>query len=278
MSVIVNKVWTAFFNSNPASGSVNQSPDGSNFSVNMTTPLRIPNSAISCRAGVLSATLWNTSPNIAAEFKNNIFRYSLDNGSTYTIFVIPDGLYSLNDLTAYLGQQWTQLGLSPVLFKISGNQPTQQTLIGYPNSNAVLDFTGNSVGSIMGFPPAIYTYPAITAGVLYSPNVASFNRNNSYLISTNMVSSGIPVNSNARGIISSIPIPSGSINAIISYEPNQITWFDASELIGASKMNFSFQLSNENLSPTPTSGDYWSFTFIIEYGVLLTDQDVPLRP
>lgn len=278
MSVIINKVWNGFFNSNPLSGSVNQSADGSNFSVNLTTPLRIPPSAISCKAGIVSASIWNTSPNVGAVFKNNLFRYSVDSGANYTTFIIPDGLYSLNDLTAYLGQRWQQLGLSNSLFKIYGNQPTQQTLIGFASSTCILDFTGDSVGSIMGFPPAVYTFPFPTAGVLYSPNAASFNRNNSYLISTNMVSTGIPVNSNGQGIIASIPIPNNSINAIISYEPNQINWFDASELIGTSKMNVNFQLSNENLSPTPTSGDYWSFSFMIEYQVLLSDQEIPLRP
>jgi hypothetical protein len=93
-----------------------------------------------------------------------------------------------------------------------------------------------------------------------------------------MISNGIPINSNAQGILASIPIPAGSVNSIISYAPNQILWFDASELIGSPKMNFSFQLTNENLQLTPTNGDYWSFTVLIEYSVLMTNQDVPLRP
>ena len=277
MSVVINKVWSGFFNSNPLSGSTNQSADGSQFSVNMNTPLKIPASSISCRMAVLSASIWNTSPNVSPLFNNNLFRYSV-NGTTFYTISIPEGLYSLTDLQNYLSSQWVAQGFSPTQFKISGNQPTQQTVIAFADDNNILDFTTNSVGSLMGYLPQVYNYPTASNGLLFSQASAAFNRNNSYLISTNMISNGIPVNSNARGIIASIPIPAGSVNSIISYEPNQLTYFDASELIGASKTNFLFQLSNENLQPTPTNGDSWAFTIMIEYGVLMTDQPVPLRP
>ena len=168
------------------------------------------------------------------------------------------------------------LGLPANLFILTANTPTQQCVITYLNNSLSLDFTFNSVGSLLGFDSQAYLYPV--NGILYSPNVAKLNRNNSYLIRTNMISNGVPINSNAQGIIASIPIPAGSVNSIISYAPNQILWFDASELIGSPKMNFSFQLTNENLQLTPTNGDYWSFTVLIEYSVLMTNQDVPLRP
>ena len=85
MSVVINKVWSGFFNSNPLSGSTNQSADGSQFSVNMNTPLKILASAISCRMAVLSASIWNTSPNVSPLFKNNLFRYSVWNNILYHI-------------------------------------------------------------------------------------------------------------------------------------------------------------------------------------------------
>ena len=277
MSVVINKVWSGFFNSNPLSGSTNQSADGSQFSVNMNTPLKIPASAISCRMAVLSASIWSTSPNISPAFNNNLFRYSSDL-TVFKTIVIPEGLYSLTDLQSYLSSQFIAQAEPSNLFQISGNQPTQQSIITFFNSACVLDFTTNSVGSLMGFLPQVYNFPAVSHGLLFSQAPASFNRNNSYLISTNMISNGIPVNSNGRGIIASIPIPAGSVNSIISYEPNQLLYFDAGELIGSPKMNFSFSLTNENLQPTPTNGDYWSFSLMIEYGVLMTDQPVPLRP
>jgi hypothetical protein len=90
MSVVINKVWSGFFNSNPLSGSTNQSADGSQFSVNMNTPLKIPASAINCRMAVLSASIWSTSPNISPLFNNNLFRYSSNTGEFKTI-VIPEG-------------------------------------------------------------------------------------------------------------------------------------------------------------------------------------------
>jgi len=277
MSVVINKVWSGFFNSNPASGSTNQSSDGSKFTVNMNSPLKIPESAISCRMAVLSASIWNTSPNISPLFGNNLFRYST-NTTVFKTITIPEGLYSLDDLQSYLSSQFLAQGEPANLFVISGDQPTQESIITYSTALCVLDFTTNSVGSLMGFLPQVYVYPTITSGLLFSQSTAAFNRNNSYLISTNMISNGIPVNSNGRGIIASIPIPAGSVNSIISYEPNQLLYFDAGELIGAPKTNFQFSLTNENLQPTPTNGDYWSFTVMIEYGVLLTDQNVPLRP
>ena len=90
MSVVINKVWSGFFNSNPLSGSTNQSADGSQFSVNMNTPLKIPASAISCRMAVLSASIWSTSPNISPAFNNNLFRYSSDL-TVFKTIVIPEG-------------------------------------------------------------------------------------------------------------------------------------------------------------------------------------------
>ena len=276
MAVVINKVWSAFFNSNPASGSTNQSEDGSKFSVTLNNPLRLPESVVSCKMGVVSASIWNSSPNLSAAFNNNEFRFTVS--STQYLITIPDGLYSLSDLSAYLTSQFSIRGLSPPPFSFSANEPTGQVIITYRDATLSLDFTGNSVGVILGFPSATYPYPQATGGVLYSPAVAKLNRNNSYLIKTTLVSSGIPLNSSAQGIISSIPIPAGSVNSLIAYNPPQILWFDCSELIGSTKSNFSFELTNENLQPTPTSGNYYSFTVLIEYGVLLSNMDLPMKP
>lgn len=278
MSVIINKTWSAFFNSDPLSGSTNLSADGTQFSVTLNNPLRIPASCVSCKMGVVNASIWNTSPNIAAAYNNNIFAYTI--ALTPYSITIPDGLYSLSQLQSYLNSQFVERGQQSNQFLFIPNAPTSQVYIQYLNNTYGLNFTGNTVGKILGFPLGVYPYSSTVGGILQPPAgyIAKFNRNNTYLVRTNFVNSGIPINSNAQGIIASIPIPSDSINNLIAYQPNQISWFDCSELISTAKSNFYFILSNEDLQPTPTNGESWNITVLIEYSILLTDQDVPLMP
>jgi len=86
--------------------------DGNEFQVTLNTPLTIPASAVNCQAGVIQASVWNTSPNIAVDFTNNSFRFTtaVAPAGTYTI-TIPDGLESVAGLNSYLSGQFVNLGL-----------------------------------------------------------------------------------------------------------------------------------------------------------------------
>jgi hypothetical protein len=134
----------------------------------------------------------------------------------------------------------------------------------------------NTVRNILGFNSAIYTAPSANYNQ-YGDVPAAFNTDTQYLISTNLVANGIPINSVGVGIIAAVPITSVP-GSIIVYQPSNLTWVDAQELAGASKTNLIFRLTNQNLVPVDTLTDKWSFTVTIKWSILLTSETVPMEP
>ena len=50
-------------------GADNVSSDGTSFEVTLQRPIIIPNDAVACEAGVISASIWNNSPNIGPDLE-----------------------------------------------------------------------------------------------------------------------------------------------------------------------------------------------------------------
>lgn len=279
MTVLIPKESSLKFSSDPASGAQNVSTDGSTFSVTLNTPIQIPRSAMYATIEVAQAEIWNTSPNIAAAFDNNIFTFTtsdVGNPGTHT-FTIPDGLYSRVGLDGYLSSSFANLGVASNLIVLSEDEATQRTILTFLLAGDSVDFTvANSVREVLGFDSRIApTAPKAAGWNEISDDPASFNRVNSYLVLSNLVSNGIPVNNVAPGVIAAVPIdkePGRQIN----YGPQSPTRVDASELIGGSKLNIRFSLVDQLLRPTPTAGEVWSILVTFRWGVLLTSGGVPL--
>jgi len=260
------------FNSDPISGSILQSADGSVFSVDLNRPLMFDRAnTLSVEASILQASIWNTSPNISALFStpNNAFNFTTSAipAGNYTI-VFPDGLYSLSGIGAYISAQLVNLGLPASLFTFSGNDPTQQSIITFQLLADEIDFSvPNSIGPLLGFSTAALDNPviALVAGyAAFSQSTAQLNRNNSYQIRSNLISGGIQVNAIQGGILTNVPIDS-SPGTQINYQPQNLIWFSADELIGNGKQSLIFYLQNQSGQPTPTAGDYWSFVISLRY-------------
>ena len=256
------------FNSDPASGAENVSPDGSSFQVSLNEPILVPKGAVDCRAGVLQSSIWNTAFNISTSFGNNRLRFTTTTApiGTYT-FTVPNGLYSIEGLNSYLSSQFVNLTLPPNLITISGDSATQKSIVTFLTSGNSIDFTvANSIREILGFNSVVITAPSANFS-FFSDSFASFNRVNSFIIQSNLVSEGIPVNNQSRGIIGSVPIdkPPGSQ---ITYSPQNVIWFNARDLIGKRKINMTFSLLDQNLRPVATP-ENWSLTLKIEDTILL---------
>jgi hypothetical protein len=278
MAVILKKNFSYIFNSDPVAGAQNISSDGSQFSTTLNLPLYIPKNAIDASAGVLQANIWNTSPNISPAFNNNIFTFTTLQApaGTYTI-TIPEGLYSLDGLNTYISSQLVNLGLPSTLISIGGDFATQSSILVFSFAGDSVDFTvPDSVRTVLGFNSEILTAPSNNF-TFYSENPAEFNRNNSYIIASNFVSQGIPVNNLSAGIISLVPIDVAPSSQIV-YQPQNVIWFDIGELIGNQKLNINFRLLNQNLQATPTAGQTWSFVLMIKYNILLSTSVLPLKP
>jgi hypothetical protein len=238
----------------------------------------VPRNAISCQAFVTQASVWNTSPNIAVAFKNNTFTFTTtDPGNPGTfLFTFLDGLYSLNDIGTLISNELVNNGLPSNLFTFSGLAATSQTVVTFLRAGDSVDFsTVDTIGSILGYLPAIVTAPSSGYNA-FSTNPAALNRNNGYLISSQtFLSSGIPVNNSAVGVLAVVPInvPPGSL---INYAAQLPSFIPASELIGNSKTNFTFRLTNTSLGVTPTGGgrttQFWSFVVDIEYELLISEE------
>jgi hypothetical protein len=263
-AVLLKRSFSIIFNSDPDTGAENVSEDGNEFQVTLNKSIMIPPNAVDCQAGVIQASIWNTSPNVAVDFTNNSFRFttSVAPANTYTL-TIPDGLYSVAGLNSYLSGQFVNLGLPSNLMSISGNEATQKSVVTILTSGDSVDFTiVNSVRTVLGFNSAVITAPSANYS-FFSDNVAAFNRVNNFVIASNFVSQGIPFNSRSAGIISIVPIDKDP-GSQISYSPQNVVWFDARDLIGNPRSNLQFRLLDQNLRPVIVV-DPFSFTLAIKY-------------
>jgi hypothetical protein len=182
-----------YMSSNPTSGAENVSTDGSRFEVNLNSALLVPADAKSLELCVSQAAIWNTSPNIAASFGNNLFRYTTYTApaGTYDI-VILDGLWSLLGLGSYLSTQFVNNGHSAGLFTLSGLASTQKSVLTVATAGDSVDLASapNAVGTLLGFTADV---AAPTASFnAFSQEIASFNRNNSYTIQSNICNGSEP--------------------------------------------------------------------------------------
>ena len=281
MGVLIPHQKSFFFSSSALSGAENVSADGSRFQVTLNNPLQIPRSSMYATLEVEQASIWYVTPNITVEFGNNLFQFTTANAGNpglHTI-TITDGLYSLEGLASFLNVAFSNLGLPSNLIVLSGDDATQSTVLTYLEAGDFADFTiANSCREILGFDAVTSPNPLQGAGYSdYSQNPAAFNRVNSYAIRSNIVSEGIPINNTAAGILVSVPIPSTvPPGSQISYQPQSPTKVDCRELIGQTKLNFSFELVDQLLRPTPTQGEIYTFIITFRFATLLTDKRVPM--
>ena len=160
--------------------------------------------------------------------------------------------------------QFVNNGHAANLFSFGGQGATGLAYVSILTSGDTVHFEqAGTIGSILGFPVAAIT-STIANEIIYGASVATLNRNNTYLISSTLISGGIPTNSNANGIIASVPIASAP-GSLINWSPTNVLWAPATELIGQRKSNFQFWLTNESGAATPAAGESWSFTTTIRY-------------
>jgi hypothetical protein len=265
MSDLIEKKLSYIFSSDPNRGAFAVSADGSSFSVNLNYPLAIPRMAKYCTIELHSASIWYVTPNISITLQNNLFYFN--DGIQPRVIQIEDGLYNLEQLVQTLALNSTNLVPALALpfeqlFQIVGDNPTQKVVITFLTAGTSIDFASpNNVASILGFDPQILTSPPTT---VFGDNVAQFNQTNQYYIQSDLVHSGIPVNSNQSNVLGVvyIDVPPGEL---INFQPQTPLIINADELIGGSRTGFRFSLTNEDGVPQATNTEYWSFIITIRY-------------
>jgi len=257
------------FSSNPQNGSINLNSNGNRFTVQLNNSIAIPQSARDASIELNNGELWNNNPNISSENKNNMldFVYGVDSYN----FVVPDGLYSLNDLNAFLTREFKKA--SPVLpddlFVLVGNNSTQRVLIDFNYAGIQIDFTTSNIRTILGFDSRLSPLAPSTIGEEdIADGSAQFDRVTAWQIRMSFLSNGIPVNNQSSNTLAYIPITAG-VGSLQFIEPRNPVPISLENLIGNSINNFDVELVDQEGRDVDTLGEYWEFVVLIRYCVEL---------
>jgi hypothetical protein len=264
----VTKQYSIIFNSGSNLNTF-VSPNRDSFTVTLNNPISVPAEAKSCSIGLYQANIWNSSPNIITDVNDKFyFTYA---STDYTI-IFPQGLYSLNDFNATLSSLVfdSRAGLLPKdLFTFFGNTATQKVQVALNYVGTQLRFNGpDNMAKILGFEDGV-NYPLSPSNfagqIIFAPNIANFNTINSFLVTTDLVNNGLPINAQSASIIAQVPITAAP-NSLITYSPVQIVWILCDHLIGHPRSSITFRLTNEFLGSVVVLED-WNIILSVKYEV-----------
>lgn len=253
--------------SNPANGAQNVTQQGSEFTVQLNNPIAIPPGAINCTLEVNSATLVWIMPNISATLENDIFDF-IHLATPYQI-VIPNGLYSLSDLSLLFSREFVALGLASDLINFTANNATQQVVVTFPYIGTQCDFASSpeSVRTVLGFDAVLVPAAPSTANEsATSTNRAVFNSITNFLLSCDLVEDGIPTNSTGRNVVADIDI-NVAPGSVLNYRPRNPVQAPARGLIGHIRNIINVRLTDQDGRPVDTFGEFYSVLIVLKYTV-----------
>jgi hypothetical protein len=268
---LLEKQFSAFFNSAGASkiGSL-----GNRFEVALNSPLSIPSTCVYATLEVVSAKVWNTSPNISSMIGNNHLYFTYE-GIPYDI-EFPDGIWNTEQMNLYITTYFVYNHLDE-LFEIINNDATQRVSfrmqlgveIDFTQSGSCIDilgfYTTHNVSNDT-FTSDLKIKVNVAGHSITAPHEARYNRVVHYYIRSNIVSDGIPVNNVSSGVICEIPIPLGiSVGSLITYIPANPLRSDATDLIGSAKSSVKFTLVDQLGRDVSTSDEEWSLSIMFRY-------------
>jgi hypothetical protein len=218
----------------------------STMNINLTSPIHIPHDAKNCRLKVVQSDIWNLVSNVSPALGDQI---TVDPGGTGTniqVLTIPDGQYSVESLNSALSNQLVLVGLASTILQLGGDAPTQKTKFSTSSAGTIISFpTTASLYNILGFNLGD-TLTLTTANVFYlAPKIARFNSINTFLIHSDLVDVGIPVNGNYYGVIAKVPITVAS-GSLIPFSPPYPISVTAASMIGSRIQSLSFWLTSED--------------------------------
>jgi hypothetical protein len=286
---LLERQFPVFFNSDPKSGSTQIGTLGNRFQVQLQNPMSIPGNCVYATLEVVSAKVWNSTPNISEHIGNNHLHFSCKMPKigvdplpttygelkSYDV-VFEDGLWDLDDMNAWLEYTFIRNELPKDLFVIVDNNSTQKVSIKMNYKHIVIDFTiPGSCLDVLGFwdeynaDTDTYTstreiFSDLEGDSELALKDARFNRTEYYFISSNLTMEGIPVNNRATGVIAEIPI-NERVGSLINHIPTNPLRVDISDLIGQSKQNLIFSLTDQIGREISTAGEYWSLAMIVRY-------------
>lgn len=256
--------------SDPATGAINRSADGSRFEILLEDAVKVPPEAENITVSVEQATVWWVVPNIlmGVNDKMYILAPNVANVLTNYTLTIPQGLYDLPGLNQAILRDLSNQGakISPsAVIGLSPDDATGKVEMKLFYAGSQVDFTGlNTFREILGFDAAIVG-PVVVAPTSYiAQSVAGFNTINYFLIHSDLVNRGIRFNNNYSQTISQvlIDVPPGSQITSTPFNPART---QAPELKGVMRTNLRFWLTDDRDRVVNTNGEYWSARLVIRY-------------
>ena len=272
------------FSSSSANGAINKNIDNNTFTVNFSqNPLFIPANAQNARIEIISSQIWNNSPNIVTG-KNDKFTIQ-DPSGIHTIY-IEQGLYDVDSLYQQICLQFNNKPVESAMFfetfqsvfKFVPNYSTQKLSIEFEYiNNASLNqvqilWNQSTITELLGFISLSPTRPSKVSTAIANYSItgetyAKFNAYNSFLIESDLVGDGLPINNCYSQIIGQIPIPPDSVGALISYQASQPNMFAlCNNLVGqnGAKYQAVFRIRDENSQPL-IMVDNWFITIMLSW-------------
>ena len=129
---------------------------------------------------------------ISAEQQNNVFRFSIDGGTSYTSVLIPSGNYGVQDLNLELQQLVVNNGGATDQFSFVADYNTIRVDLIFYNTNYQIDFSvPNTFREILGFNSQVYLGTTVLHRAENAANITnnidSISINNSIVDSANIL-------------------------------------------------------------------------------------------
>jgi hypothetical protein len=134
-------------------------------------------------AALLSLDVYNSIPNITVG-KNNIFKYSVDNGVNWKTIAFETGAYELEEINKEIKRQMKSNNDNDTAITIVGNVSRLTSIINIESEDYKIDFNvANSIGSVLGFGGA----QIIGYGYTESPNIVDIMVVNSIMVNIDII-------------------------------------------------------------------------------------------
>lgn len=256
--------------SNPNSGAINRSSDGSYFEVQLQDGLQLPAEALNVTIAVEEASIWWVVPNIIAGVNDKMYITGPDTLNVVQNYVvtIPQGLYDLAGINQAILRELENQGakISPnSLISLTPDEATQRVEIRFDYATVSIDFTQpDTPREILGFNSQILG-PYVGAPVsILADNVAKFNQVNYFLIHSDLTNKGIRFNNDYNQTIAQVLIDVSPGSQIVSrpFNPAKIA---VPELAGAKRSNLRMWLTDDQNRNVNTNGEYYSARIVIRY-------------
>lgn len=256
--------------SNPAAGAKNLSANGDRFEIQFDEALQIPKDALDVNISVEESTIWWVIPNIITGVNDKFYITGPDTVDVVQNYVVtlPQGLYDdslLNkSVLTELANQGAKQSPSP-LINFVPDQATQKIQIRFNYTTVIVDFTQPyTFREIIGFDANVYGPYAIVPATILAENVAAFNQVNSFLIHSDLTNQGIRFNNTYNQSIAQVLIDvlPGSQITSQPYNPPKIS---AQDLVGTSRSNIRFWLTDDQNRGVNTNTEYWTARIVIRY-------------